>query len=98
YGSSPRGGQALILGAKVLALLDGRPHVAADDVERVAPAAFRHRLVLNFTAGAAGTDAEQIVARVLASARRLQPCGGRPMRRRCRRFAASCSASGARWA
>jgi MoxR-like ATPase len=73
YGSSPRGGQALILGAKVLALLDGRPHVAADDVERVAPAAFRHRLVLNFTASAAGTDAEQIVARVLASARRLRP-------------------------
>ena len=73
YGSSPRGGQALILGAKVLALLDGRPHVAADDVERVAPAALRHRLVLNFTAGAAGTDAEQIVARVLASARRLRP-------------------------
>ena len=73
YGSSPRGGQALILGAKVLALLDGRPHVAADDVERVAPAALRHRLVLNFTAGAAGADAEQIVARVLASARRLRP-------------------------
>jgi len=73
YGSSPRGGQALILGAKVLALLDGRPHVAAEDVERVAPAALRHRLVLNFTAGAAGTDPDQIVARVLASARRLRP-------------------------
>ena len=73
YGSSPRGGQALILGAKVLALLDGRPHVTVDDVDRVALPAFRHRLVLNFAAGAAGVDADQIVTRVLASARRARP-------------------------
>ena len=73
YGSSPRGGQALILGAKVLALLDSRPHVTVDDVDRVALPAFRHRLVLNFAAGAAGVDADQIVTRVLASARRARP-------------------------
>ncbi len=73
YGSSPRGGQALILGAKVLALLDGRPHVTVEDVDRVALPAFRHRLVLNFAAGAAGVDADQIVTRVLASARRARP-------------------------
>src|SRR5207249_3759772 len=36
YGASPRGGQALLLGAKVMALLDGRPHVSLDDVHRVA--------------------------------------------------------------
>ena len=73
YGSSPRGGQALILGAKVLALLDGRPHVTVEDVDRVALPAFRHRMVLNFAAGAAGVDADQIVTRVLASARRARP-------------------------
>ena len=73
YGSSPRGGQALILGAKVLALLDGRPHVTVEDVDRVALPAFRHRLVLNFAAGAAGVDADQIVTSVLASARRARP-------------------------
>ena len=73
YGSSPRGGQALILGAKVLALLDGRPHVTVEDVDRVALPAFRHRLVLNFAAGASGVDADQIVTSVLASARRARP-------------------------
>jgi len=70
YGSSPRGGQALILGAKVLALLAGRPHVSLDDVERVAVPALRHRLVMSFSADAAGIDAEQVVEGVVAAARR----------------------------
>ena len=70
YGASPRGGQALILGAKVMALLDGRPHVSFEDVERVALPALRHRLVMNFSAEAAGVDPEQVVERVLATARR----------------------------
>ena len=70
YGSSPRGGQALILGAKVLALLHGRPHVSFEDVERVALPALRHRLVMNFSAEAAGVNPQQIVERVLAAARR----------------------------
>ncbi len=70
YGASPRGGQALLLGAKVLALLDGRAHVTAADVERVALPALRHRLVLNYAAEADGVGAAQIVERVLATARR----------------------------
>jgi MoxR-like ATPase len=44
FGASPRGGQALLLGAKVMALLDGRPHVTPADVER-AHEALGHRLV-----------------------------------------------------
>lgn len=72
YGSSPRGGQALLLGAKVRALLDGRPHVTYEDVERVAVTALRHRMVLNFAAEAAGIDAARIVETVLAAARRLR--------------------------
>jgi MoxR-like ATPase len=72
YGASPRGGQALLLGAKVLALLDGRPHVAFEDVDRVAAVALRHRLVMNFVAESEGVGAERIVERVLASARRLR--------------------------
>jgi MoxR-like ATPase len=72
YGSSPRGGQALILGAKVRALLDGRPHVSLGDVDHVVPAALRHRLVMNFAAGAAGVDARQVAERVLAAARHLR--------------------------
>ncbi len=73
YGSSPRGGQALLLGAKVMALLDGRPHVTHADVDRVALAALRHRLVLNFAAEAAGIDAAHVIEGVLASARHLRP-------------------------
>ena len=62
YGSSPRGGQALILGAKVNALLDGRYNVAFDDVKAIAPAVFRHRLLLNFEGMAEGVTADEIVA------------------------------------
>jgi MoxR-like ATPase len=72
YGASPRGAQALMLGAKVLALLAGRPHVTCEDVDRVALPALRHRLVMNFAAEAARVDAGQVVARVLASAERLR--------------------------
>jgi MoxR-like ATPase len=72
YGSSPRGGQALLLGAKVVALLAGRPHVAVEDVDRVALPALRHRLVLNLAADAAGVGAGEVVARVVAGAHRLR--------------------------
>ena len=72
YGSSPRGGQALILGAKVMALLAGRPHITFEDVERVALPALRHRLVMSYLAEAAGVDAAQVVEGVLASARRAR--------------------------
>ena len=72
YGSSPRGGQALVLGAKVMALLDGRPHVTYDDVDRVAVAALGHRLVLTFAAETAGVDPADVVERVLVTARRLR--------------------------
>ncbi|HYR97164.1 MAG TPA: MoxR family ATPase [Candidatus Binatus sp.] len=72
YGSSPRGGQALILGAKVMALLQGRPHVTFEDVDRVALPALRHRLVMSFSADAAGVDAAEIVGRVLGAARRAR--------------------------
>ena len=54
YGVSPRGGQALMLGAKVTALLAGRYNVAFEDVHAVAPAALRHRLLLNFDGLAEG--------------------------------------------
>jgi MoxR-like ATPase len=73
HGASPRGGQALVLGAKVAALLDGRGHVAREDVERVAPAALAHRLVLGFAAETDAVDATAVVERVVAAARRLGP-------------------------
>jgi len=72
YGASPRGGQALLLGAKVHALLDGRPHVAVEDVHRVARAALRHRLVLSFAAETEGVEPGVVVEHVLAAAARLR--------------------------
>ena len=61
YGPSPRGAQALALAAKVNALVDGRVNVAFDDIIDVAPAALRHRCLLNFQADADGVTADQIV-------------------------------------
>src|SRR5207249_1897066 len=54
YGSSPRGAQAIILAAKLRAILDNRYHVAREDIRAVAPAALRHRLILNFEGQAEG--------------------------------------------
>jgi MoxR-like ATPase len=72
FGSSPRGGQTLLLGAKVVALLDGRANVSYEDVDRVAVPALNHRLVLNFAAEAETIDPAVIVERILHSARKLR--------------------------
>jgi MoxR-like ATPase len=65
YGASPRGAQALLLGAKARALACGRAHASAEDVRAVAPAALRHRLLLNFEAEAEGVDPDQVVREVV---------------------------------
>ena len=67
YGVSPRGGQALVLGAKVTALMAGRYNVAFEDVHAVAKAALRHRLLLNFDGLAEGVRADDVVAELLNS-------------------------------
>jgi MoxR-like ATPase len=72
FGASPRGGQALLLGAKVCALLDGRANVTYDDIDRVALPALNHRLVLNFAAVADGVDPRGLIERILDAARRLR--------------------------
>ncbi len=71
-GASPRGAQALILGAKVKALLAGRFNVAYDDLEAVAPAALRHRILLTFEAEADGIDADAVVRAALERATQLR--------------------------
>src|SRR5690606_2760548 len=53
-GASPRAAQALVLGAKCRALLQGRAAVSVDDLQWVAMPALRHRIVLNFEAEAEG--------------------------------------------
>ena len=71
YGSSPRGGQALLLGAKVLALLDGRVNVSYADIDRVAVPALSHRLVMNFTAVADGVDPRALIQGIVDRAQSL---------------------------
>ena len=66
YGSSPRGAQAMVLAGKALALARGRLNVALEDIERVAHAALRHRLILNFEGEAEGVRPDAIVDALLA--------------------------------
>jgi MoxR-like ATPase len=61
YGSSPRGAQALTLGAKINALLEGRFNASFDDVRAVAYPALRHRLLLNFEAQAEGVNPNAVI-------------------------------------
>ncbi len=65
FGSSPRGGQCLLLGAKVRALAQGRFNVSFDDVAAMALPALRHRLILNFEADAEGVNSDHIIAQIL---------------------------------
>jgi MoxR-like ATPase len=67
YGSSPRGAQAIILAAKVLALCASRANVAMTDVRRAAPPALRHRLILSFEGQADGIEPDEIIRQVIES-------------------------------
>ncbi len=66
YGASPRGAQALVLCAKIEALLAGRYHVAKEDIRAVALAALRHRVVMNFEGEAEGVSPDDVVREALA--------------------------------
>ena len=65
WGAGPRAGQALLLGAKAMALLDGRTVPALDDVTAVALPVLRHRVLLNFQAEADGVTPDQVIGRLL---------------------------------
>jgi MoxR-like ATPase len=66
YGSSPRGAQALLLAGKVRALVEGRLNVSVEDLQALALAALRHRVILNFEAEAEGLDADEVIKATLA--------------------------------
>ena len=69
WGAGPRAGQALILGAKAAALLDGRTVPSLEDVAQVALPVLRHRVLVNFQAEADGIDADQVIRKLLTSVR-----------------------------
>ncbi len=66
YGASPRGAQSLLLGARALALLEGRFNVSIEDVQALAPAALRHRILLNFEGQAEGVRVDKVIADLIA--------------------------------
>jgi MoxR-like ATPase len=65
FGSSPRGGQTLMLAGKVRALAQGRYNVSFEDIQAVATSALRHRLILNFEAEAEGITTDHIISQIL---------------------------------
>lgn len=71
YGASPRGAQALIIGAKVNALLEGRFNVAFEDINAVAASALRHRLLMNFEGLAEGISPDAIVTEIIKSTQKV---------------------------
>ena len=65
WGPGPRACQMLTMGGKVRALLRGRHHVTADDIEALAYPVLRHRLVPTFKAEAEGITPDEIIRRAL---------------------------------
>jgi MoxR-like ATPase len=64
-GASPRGAQALVLAAKVRALLEGRYNVGFEDIRRVYFPALRHRILLNFEAQAENVPSDDVLTQIL---------------------------------
>ena len=65
YGASPRASIGIILAAKAHALLQGRKHVSAVDLEAMAFPVLRHRIILNFRAEREGKTTEDIIRLML---------------------------------
>ncbi|MGH7199011.1 MAG: AAA family ATPase [Planctomycetaceae bacterium] len=65
WGAGLRAPQNLVLGAKAKALLDGRAHVALEDIRKLALPTLRHRILTNYKAEAEGVSVADIVTRLL---------------------------------
>lgn len=69
HGASPRAGQAMLAAARARALLDGRYHVAREDIDSVALPALRHRLILSFEGEAEGIKPDSLVRDAIQAAK-----------------------------
>lgn len=65
YGASPRGAQALLIGARILSVMDGRISPSREDVKEVALLALRHRIILNFEGEAEGINPDNLINEIL---------------------------------
>ena len=69
WGAGPRACQAMLLGAKANALLDGRVHASTEDIRYVARPVLRHRLAANFRADSDGVTTDHIVEKLFDTIR-----------------------------
>ena len=69
WGAGPRASQHMILAAKALAVLNGKPAVTAQHVRTVAPLVLRHRILPNYSATGEGIDARALVSRIIEEVR-----------------------------
>lgn len=69
-GGSPRATQALILGAKAKAALEGRDEALPDDIRAIALPAMHHRVLTNFHAEADGVNSRDIVRMLVKQVQR----------------------------
>jgi MoxR-like ATPase len=67
HGASPRASQAMIVGAKIRALLNNRVYVSTDDIRSCALGALRHRIILSFEGEAERIDPDMILKGILES-------------------------------
>ena len=67
WGAGPRAVQVLVVGAKARAVMQGRPHVSADDIRALAPPVLRHRVVVGFAAASEGVTPDDVIARIVES-------------------------------
>jgi MoxR-like ATPase len=72
WGAGLRAGQYLVLGSKVRALLKGRSHVTAEDIQALARPTLRHRILLNYRAEAEGVTVESVIERLLESVKGIE--------------------------
>ena len=81
YGASPRGGQALVLGAKVRALCQGRFNVSIEDLKALAAPALRHRVILNFEGEAEAVDTDTMIGDIMENVEQHTAQGKEPFLR-----------------
>jgi MoxR-like ATPase len=65
WGAGLRASQALILGGKARALMQGRHHVSVKDIQALAKPILRHRVIPNFYAEAEGVTSDRLVEQLL---------------------------------
>jgi MoxR-like ATPase len=65
-GASPRASMALVVTSKARAFMGGRTHVEPEDIERMAPAVLRHRVLVDFRAEREGTTPDDVIADLLS--------------------------------